>query len=330
MMVLKLLKEIRWGIIGCGDVTEVKSGPGFQKAEGSQLVAVMRRNGDLARDYAARHGVPKWYDDADALIHDQEVDAVYIATPPSSHKEYTLAVAAAGKPVYVEKPMALNFGECREMIRACEEASVPLFVAFYRRALPRFKKIKALLEDEVIGKIRFVQVTFYHEPRRIDLEGEKHWRIDPAIAGCGYFCDLASHMLDILQFLLGDINTAQGQTANQLQLYEAEDMVSALFSFSSGVHGSGIWNFNAYENVDRTEIVGEKGKISFATFGDSPVELQDRNGIKQFTLKNPAHIQQPLIQTIVDELRGKGKCPSTGNSAARTNWVMDRILGKTS
>jgi predicted dehydrogenase len=112
------MKRIRWGIIGCGEVTEVKSGPALQNARGSELVAVMRRNGKLAKDYAHRHQVPKWYDNANALIHDQDVDAVYVATPPSSHKEHTLAAARAGKPVYVEKPMALNHAECREMIES--------------------------------------------------------------------------------------------------------------------------------------------------------------------------------------------------------------------
>ena len=132
------MKTIRWGIIGCGDVTEVKSGPALQKADHSALVAVMRRNGQLAEDFARRHGVPQWYDDAAALIHDPAVDAVYIATPPSSHKEYTLMSAAAGKPVYVEKPMARNTAECQAMIAACHKANVPLFVAYYRRALARF------------------------------------------------------------------------------------------------------------------------------------------------------------------------------------------------
>lgn len=131
------MERVRWGIIGCGDVTEVKSGPAFQKAERSELVAVMRRNGALAADYAKRHGVPKWYDDAEQLIHDPDVDAVYIATPPHAHKDYTLKVAAAGKPVYVEKPMALNAQECREMVEACRSAGVPLFVAYYRRAQPQ-------------------------------------------------------------------------------------------------------------------------------------------------------------------------------------------------
>ena len=131
-------RVIRWGIIGCGNVTEVKSGPGFQKAAGSALVAVMRRDAALARDYAARHGVPKWYDNAHALVNEPDVDAVYVATPPSSHREYALLAARAGKTVYVEKPMALNHAECLEMIAACRAAGTPLFVAYYRRAQQRF------------------------------------------------------------------------------------------------------------------------------------------------------------------------------------------------
>ena len=118
----------RWGIIGCGDVTEVKSGPALQKATGSALVAVMRRDLSKAQDYARRHGVPRAYNSADALINDPEVDAVYIATPPSSHCALTLAVAAAGKPCLVEKPMAMNHGECRRMIEACAARGVPLWV----------------------------------------------------------------------------------------------------------------------------------------------------------------------------------------------------------
>ena len=157
------MDTVRWGIIGCGNVTEVKSGPGFQKARDSSLVAVMRRNGDLAKDYAQRHSVPKWYDDAQALIDDPDVNAIYIATPPSSHKVYTIMAAQAGKPVYVEKPMALNFAECQEMIGACQEAAVPLFVAYYRRSLARFLKIKELLDAGAIGEVRFVSITFTNQ-----------------------------------------------------------------------------------------------------------------------------------------------------------------------
>src|SRR5689334_14273937 len=177
---------IRWGIIGCGDVTEVKSGPALQKARGSSLVAVMRRTGDLARDYAARHGVPRWYDDADALINDPEVDAVYVATPPSSHMDYVLRTAQAGKPVYVEKPMAREFSECRAMIEACRSANVPLFVAYYRRALPRFLKIKELIDSGTIGEVRSVIVTLLRPPQGNKVpRAPLPWRVPPGDAGGG-------------------------------------------------------------------------------------------------------------------------------------------------
>lgn len=321
------METINWGIIGCGDVTEKKSGPGFQKANNSRLVAVMRRNRDLAEDYARRHSVPAWYDSAEALINDPEVDAVYIATPPSSHKEYTLITAKAGKPVYVEKPMALNYAECREMISACEAARVPLFVAYYRRALPRFLKIKNLLDSGVIGTPYFVRTALYQPPHPRDLDpGNLQWRVKPEIAGGGHFVDLGSHTLDFLDFILGPIQSVKGFASNLAGLYPAEDTVSCTFKFESGVHGTGIWCFNAFENYDRTEIVGSEGSISFPTFDNAPVVLKLKGRDEKFEIDHPEHIQQPLIQTIVDELNGTGTCPSTGETAARTTRVMEEIL----
>lgn len=320
------MNDIRWGIIGCGDVTEIKSGPGFQLAKGSTLIAVMRRNGKLAENYARRHKAAKWYDNAEALINDPQVDAVYIATPPSSHKEYTLAAAKAGKPVYVEKPMALNFNDCQKMIKVCEEYEVPLFIAYYRRALPRFLKIKSLLDKGAVGDVRFVNVTFHQKPFPKDINGIKHWRVDPKIAGGGYFFDLAPHTIDILQFFFGEVKSAGGYISNQTSLYEAEDIVSGLFTFDTNIHVTGTWNFNAYKHLDRSEIIGDKGKITFSTFGNNPIQLENHEGIQEFEITNPIHIQQPLIQTIVDELNGIGKCPSTGYTASKTNWIMDRIF----
>jgi predicted dehydrogenase len=319
------MKTIRWGIIGCGDVTEVKSGPGFQQATNSALVAVMRRNGALAADYARRHGVPKWYDDAQALIDDPEVDAVYVATPPYAHQEYTLAAACAGKPVYVEKPMALNTAECQAMIATCEQAGVPLFVAFYRRALPRFLKVKALLESGAIGTPRTVTITFYRPMRTYDPQNLP-WRVVPELAGGGLFVDLAAHTLDYLDYFLGSIQSATGHAANQAGQYPAEDVVTGSFVFASGVHGTGIWSFASFAPVDQTEIIGDRGKLTFSSFTVDPIVLTTANGVEHFAIDNPPHIQQPLIQTIVDELNGVGHCPSTGVSGARTTWVMDQLL----
>jgi predicted dehydrogenase len=317
------MKTIRWGIIGCGDVTEVKSGPALQKAAHSALTAVMRRNGDLAQDFARRHGVPKWYDDAAALIHDPEVDAVYIASPPSSHKKYTLMSASAGKPVYVEKPMACNTAECQAMIEACQEAGVPLYVAYYRRALDRFLKIKELVDTGTIGEVRSVIVTLYQPlPSAQNID----WRVDPQVAGGGYFMDLASHMLDFLDYVLGPISRASGFASNHGRLYSAEDIVTGAFQFASGVHGVGTWCFSAYARMDRTEIVGSKGKLTYSTFDDEPFTLHSAAGTQAFPYDYPPHIQQPLIQQVVNALNGTSICVSTGESAVRTNWVMEQML----
>jgi predicted dehydrogenase len=319
------MATVRWGIVGCGDVTEVKSGPAFQKARQSALVAVMRRDAAKAEDYARRHGVPRWYSDAEALVRDPEVDAVYVATPPSTHCQYTLLAAAAGKPVYVEKPMALDHGECRTMIEACAAAGVPLFTAYYRRAMPRFARIKALLDAGAIGTVRVASVSLYRAV--VPPAGSLPWRFDPAISGGGPFVDLASHQLDLLDFFLGAIADVSGAAANQAGLYAAEDVVTATFAWSSGVRGTGLWSFSASGDVDRTEIVGTRGRILFATFSDPPVILETAAGIESLELPFPAHAQQPLIQTIVDELlTGQPSCPSTAESAARTTRVIDALL----
>jgi len=319
------MKTIRWGMIGCGNVTEVKSGPGFQKAQGSQLTAVMRRDAALAEDYARRHDVPKWYSDAETLINDRKVDAVYIATPPDSHCSYSLAAARAGKPVYVEKPMALDTRQCQEMIDACQSAGVPLFVAYYRRALPRFLKAKELVTGGVIGALRFVEVLLT-EPLQVHPVDQLPWRLHPEISGGGLFVDLASHTLDFLDFVLGPVCEVRGFTHNQTGAYPVDDIVSAAFQFENGIQGVGTWCFNSFESVDRITFVGSKGRVALSTFGGEPVLLETPEGRQFFDLPNPAHIQQPLIQQIVDELRGLGRCVSTGESAMRTTRVMEQLL----
>jgi len=318
---------IRWGMIGCGAVAERKSGPAFQKARHSALVAVMRRNPDLARDYAHRHGVPRWYDDAQKLINDPDVDAVYVATPPSSHRDYALQAAEAGKPVYVEKPMARTYSECREMIDACEKAGVPIFVAYYRRALPRFQKVLSLLNQGAIGDISLVHVEQLMPPFPGDHDMEDlPWRVRPQVSGGGYFVDLASHTFDLLDFFLSPVAEVQGMAVNRGGLYPAEDTVTASWRHESGVVGGGVWCFVAEEHRDCVEIVGTQGRIAFSVFGEEPIRLFTKSGAQEFRIAHPVHIQQPLIQSVVDALRGEGQCPSTGETASRTNRVMDRIL----
>ena len=330
----KYLNEVRWGIIGAGDVCEVKSGPSLQITENSKLVAIMRRNHDKAKDFAKRHGVPKWYDNADDLINDKEVNAIYIATPPSSHKYYTLKAAASGKPVYVEKPMARSYSECEEMVNICNNLKVPLFVAYYRRALPNILKVKEIIDSGVIGDIRIINIKMQktlHPNILWTVKDQTNWRVNPEVSGGGYFYDLAFHQLDVMDFIFGPIIEAKGFSLNQAGKYPADDITTGIFKFENGIIGHGIWAFNTSEisDIEATTIEGSKGRVSFPFFGDNSVTL-DLVGKKKevFRFNISKHIQQPLIQTMVDELMNKGKCDSTGASAARTNWVMEEICGK--
>ncbi|MDR1920078.1 MAG: Gfo/Idh/MocA family oxidoreductase [Tannerellaceae bacterium] len=323
------METIKWGIIGAGDVCERKSGPAFYKTEHSALVAVMRRDETKARDYALRHGVASYYTDAGELLRDPEVGAVYIATPPDTHKDYTLLALEAGKPVYVEKPMALNYEECRQMIVASESAGQKLFVAYYRRALPYFIKLKELLEAGAIGRALTVDVRFSRPPLPSDLIPEQHtWRVKRAIAGEGYFFDLAPHTLDILDFLLGEVEEAKGFAQNLGGLYEVKDTVSAVLQFRSGVVGTGLWCFVAPASSveDHIRISGTKGELCFNTFAFQPIRLTTAEGLETFRPEHPEHIQQPLIRSIVGELLGTDLCPSTARSASRCSQVMDWIM----
>ncbi len=324
--------KIVWGVIGAGNVCEVKSVPGMYKTACSEVKTVMRRNLDKSKDYAQRHNIPFATNNADDIFSDPEIDIVYVATPPDTHCEYTLRAAAAGKAVYVEKPMANTVEECERMIEACEKANVPLFVAYYRRRLPGFLRLKELIEKGIIGDVRFVNIEMYRAPRSYDLNPENNWRVFPEISGGGHFHDLASHQLDFLDYLFGKITKSKGVAANQAGLYPAEDIVTASFEFESGVVGAGVWCFTAHASSEKEMIIilGSKGHIVFNAFG-SPmiIDVKTEKGTEVIKIDHPQHIQQPLIESIVDELTGGSSvCPSRGTSAIRTTIVLNNITSE--
>ncbi|MDA3881424.1 MAG: Gfo/Idh/MocA family oxidoreductase [Prolixibacteraceae bacterium] len=321
------MDEIKWGIIGCGDVTEVKSGPAFNKVAHSQLVAVMRRDKAKAADYARRHSVKKWTTDAQNLINDPEVNAVYVATPPSSHAQYAKMAIEAGKPVYIEKPMCRTYKECAELNELARIKNVPVFVAYYRRALPGFLKVKELIEKGAIGTVRNVNIQLYKHAEEQVMESLP-WRVDPEIAGGGHFYDLAAHQTDYLHFLFGDFHSVKSIVSNQAGLYSAEDMLAVSFLIGNGIVGSGTWCFSSSDVNDRDviEIVGTKGRIEFSCFDFVPVKLVTTTGIEAFDFPKPEHVQQNLIQNVVKALRGEETPLSDGQSGAVTNKVMEEIV----
>jgi predicted dehydrogenase len=318
------MTKIRWGIIGCGNVTEVKSGPAFGKAPGSELVAVMRRDARLAEDYARRHGVRKWYADADSLIADADVDAVYVATPVGSHLEYALKVCAAGKPCYVEKPMTRNATEAQAMVAAFAAARLPLFVAYYRRGLARFLKVKELVSSGAIGTL--TGLSYRCASATHQSTGELPWRFKPELSGGGLFMDIGCHTLDILDFITGPLRDVSGLAANVAADYAVEDCVAMQFRLESGGLGMASWNFASDQSEETILFSGTAGRITISTFGQEPVKLEQGKETSLFDLPHPAHVQQPLIESIVAQLQGRGACASTGETALRTTRVMDQVL----
>lgn len=324
------MKQIRWGMIGCGSVTEVKSGPGFQKAEGSTLVAVMNRNIDKAKEYAQRHGIPKYYDNALDLITDSEVDAVYIATRPDSHYEYTLLVASHNKPVYCEKPLGISSTQSKEMVDFCRKQSVPFFAAYYRRALPKYVMVKEMIDSNVYGPARAVHVNMLQSIKEEDLKDGGSWRVRPEISGGGRFHDVGSHALDLVDWMLGPIIEAEGEGLNQSKVYQADDLVFGRFKTEKGVAGTGLWCFNTCKDEDTTTIYLQKAIISYSVLDiAAPITVTTEKGTEVIPVPAPpTHVAQPLIQTIVDQLLGKGYCPSTGESGTRTDFVLDHLAGR--
>lgn len=318
--------RVRWGFIGAGDVAEVKSGPAFSLVEGSSVSVIMRRSADKAKDYAERHGVPRWTTDAAEVIAATDVDAVYVATPPSSHAHYTRLAAQAGKPVYVEKPMARTAAEAEAMLRACRQAGVPLFVAYYRRALPRFEFVRDLLQGGELGAPTTVNLHLAVLPP--GDAAEAGWRWDEEAAGHGLLLDLGSHAFDLLDHWLGPIAEVSGFSDTRLPWSEVSDLVVGAFRFERGPLGSATFDFAAARPRDELTIELERGRVSLPVFAEGPVRVTDRAGrTTEHDIAHPVHVQRPLITAVVGELLGRGgQSPSTGTSALRTQRVLDTLL----
>ena len=326
------MKKINWGIIGCGDVTELKSGPAFNKVANSSLVAVMRRNSAKARDYARRHNVPRWYDDAAELINDPEVNAIYVATPPSSHEEYVIAAISAGKPVYVEKPMANNYAGARHMAETAAVKNAKLVVAHYRREQPRFKKVKQLIDEKAIGELLLARLELSKPPMTKEEMADPGigWRIDPAIAGGGLFHDLGTHQLDLMAYFFGPAQQVTGIATNQGHVYAADDLVAGNILFKNGVAFSGSWCFNAAPAAarDHCEIIGTKGKISFTVFSTDTITVLINDKTTTLSFDPLQHVQQPMIDATVRYFLDEGPNPSTGSEGAEIMRLMEAFVAR--
>lgn len=319
-----------WGMIGCGDVTQVKSGPAFNKVENSFIAAVMSRDLEKARLYAAKNNIAHHYDDVQKLLQNPEVNAVYIATPPSSHETYALLAIEAGKDVYIEKPIAMDHASAQKIKEAAEVAGVKIVVAHYRREQPVFKKVKELIDSNVIGRVRLA-VCKYQKIKQTEEElmiPGNRWRVDPAIAGGGIFHDLAPHQLDLMLYFFGDFINASGYSKNQSALYNADDVVAGSILFANDVIFSGTWLFNGREYVDHIEIIGEKGKIRFGAFQHETFHVEVEGKHDTYTFDNLLHVQMPLITEVVRYFQDKTTNPCDVTNGVHVMKIIDAFTVK--
>jgi 1,5-anhydro-D-fructose reductase (1,5-anhydro-D-mannitol-forming) len=314
------MTTVRWGILGCGDVAEKKSGPALYKAEGSELVAVMRRDLAKAEDFARRHGAKRAYRTVEELLADAEVDAVYIATPPYLHQEQTIAAAQAGKHVLVEKPMALNVAECEAMIAACQEADVRLHVAYYRRFYPKFVAAKGILERGEIGTVVGARLLMCSR----SVGGG--WRIEPTVSGGGHFLDVGSHRLDMLQYLLGDAAEIAGFAENLPGRHVAENDVVLALRMTKGALVSAGFHYETQSRYDLLEIYGTAGTLTFDPFDGETftVRADGQETVHAYPNPTPSHL--PFIQALVEVYNGAAIPHVTGEEGAKTTRIMDTAL----
>ena len=321
------MESVNWGIIGCGDVTEIKSGPAFNKVKDSKLVAVMRRNAEKAKDYAERHKVPFWYSNADDLLNNEAINAIYIATPPSSHLEYALKAIKRNKNVYLEKPMALNANEAQQISEALKSSKSKLTIAHYRRQLPMFLKVKQLIDNVEIGEIRCADIQLL-QPLKTDMitATEDNWRANKSISGGGYFHDLAPHQLDLLYYFLGDYNEAHGFAINQSKTYDADDVVNGIIQLKNGIQCRGLWAFNVNESSrkDELKIYGSLGEIKLSIFGNQ-IEITKNGTVELLKFNHPENIQHPMIEATVNYFLGKQDNPCSAHEGLSIMEIIDKF-----
>ncbi|RYF87162.1 MAG: Gfo/Idh/MocA family oxidoreductase, partial [Chitinophagaceae bacterium] len=275
-----------------------------------------------------------YYTSAAELINDPEVNAIYVATPPNTHEAFTLAAMAARKPVYVEKPMALNQQEAYNMMQFSRQSGIKLCIAHYRRQQPYFKKAKEILQSGTLGTIMNVSLKFYRQPLDAQQisQPKTQWRLQPSISGGGLFHDLAPHQLDLLLYFFGKPLAATGFASRHSRLYNADDTVSGHAVFENNIHFTGNWCFSVSEGEDTDEcvILGSKGSIKLSVFNQQQLII-NTNGDEQTIVFNALpHVQQPMIAAVVQYFLGNGKNPCDAEQGYEVMKLIDAFTRKNS
>lgn len=293
------MNEVKWGLIGCGDIARKRVATGLSSANHSALVAVSRARSDLAAEFAREFGVGKHYSDWRQMVEDSEVNAVYIATPVYLHIEQALAAAKAGKHILCEKPMALDVTECDVMIAACREHGVRLGVAYYRHFYPAVQRIKEIIQSGEIGTPIVAQVNAF-ERFNPSPGADRSWLVDRKKAGGGPMMDFGCHRIEILINVFGKLQSARALTTNALFPRDVEDTAVALLGFENGMQAVVSISHAAREPLDTLDIFGSEGTIRIPVLNQGVLHIKSSQGERAEELPPAANLHLPMIQDFVD------------------------------
>ncbi len=307
------MEKLRWGLIGAGDIVRKRVAPALVELSNCELVGVARGRAELAKAFAAEFGVRNVYADWREMLADDEIDAVYVATPVFLHAEQTIAAAEAGKHVLCEKPMAMNAAECDAMIAACSANNVKLGIAYYRRFYPILERVRQVIASGEIGKPVVAQINAFEY---VDLAGDdpQHWFLEKAKSGGGPMMDFGCHRIEVLTDLFGKITRSESMIANVHFDREVEDTAAVLFQFESGTCGTVVVTHAAIESQDTLDIFGTKGSIHIPLLNGSGLEIKSRDGSKIESHPPDLNTHAPLINDFSEavlmnrEARVGGEC----------------------
>lgn len=293
--------KVRWGLIGCGDISRKRVAPALRDTHLCELVAVARARAELAESFAREFGAPRWYSDWRELPSDPDVDAVYVATPVHLHAEQTIAAAEAGKHVLCEKPMALNVAECDRMIAACRANNVKLGVAYYRHFYPAVRRVKELVNSGELGVPVVVQINAFEwfNPAASD---PRAWLINKSASGGGPMFDFGCHRIEVLLDIFGDVRDVKATLANAFFDREVEDVATAVFQFERGTCGTLTVTHAAREPQDTFDLYCSDGSIHIPVLNEGTMRVLTSDGERIETHPNARNIHQPLIEDFAAAL----------------------------
>lgn len=322
------MSVLKWGVIGAGDIVRKRVASALTDLPTCELTAICRSRPELGGSIAAEFGATRWYGDWKEMLGDDEIDAVYIATPVFVHAEQTIAAAEAGKHVLCEKPMAISTADCDRMIAAGRANDVKLGIAYYRRFYPVLARVRELLASDEIGCPVVAQMNaFEYQPLR--KEDERGWFVDPGKSGGGPMMDFGCHRIEVLLDLFGEIEAQASLTTTTIFDRDVEDTAAVVMEFAAGPLATITVTHGSFEPQDTLSIFGTKGSIHIPVLNAGRLEVRKPEGSRVESRPPHENIHLPLIRDFTDAVFSQREPRVNGETGRRVAVIEDKIYGRT-